>query len=164
MGIEMKIEDLSPQQLNLVTAMALEEVEWDENYQPMYAVDCFSPLASGNGVHALWSGDYEFSIWNPMDNWKDLGVLIEEFSVVLFPVFKDEYANSVVVGWDAFIPTYTGEDPYGFSCKVVDYDHTVENRDGSREKVSLERRAKTPNEAVVKVVIKLFDEVLRKTK
>lgn len=116
------MKEMTKQDLNRVSAMILSGVEWDENYQPKFAVDYFVDCESGDAVKVIWLGDYEFSLWRPTEYDRDLFTILHEGSISLV---KDEDTKL----WDVGVMRHVGYGQYEFDevkIDVLDKDLSVE--------------------------------------
>lgn len=150
------MKEMTKQDLNRVSAMILSGVEWDENYQPKFAVDCFVDCESGDAVKVLWAGDYELSLWNPAEDWRHLGEIIEEYNIIIMPISRrltdDFYSiDKSNTSWLACVPNFIWTGTYSTDAnKLVDYDFKLKGD----YYVKLEHADDNPKVAALNVLIK----------
>ena len=68
--------DMSDFEINKMVAMTIEGVDLDSNGNAKYAVDCFIKSMDMESVNVLWSGNEEYSAFNPCNNPSDMWPLI----------------------------------------------------------------------------------------
>jgi hypothetical protein len=70
--------EMSDFEINKMVAMTIEGVDFDNAGNAKYAVDCFIKSMDGESVNVLWSGNEEYSFFNPCNNPSDMWPLIVE--------------------------------------------------------------------------------------
>ena len=70
--------EMSDFEINKMVAMTIEGVDFDSNWNAKYAVDCFIKSMDMESVNVLWSGNEEYSTFNPCNNPSDMWPLIIE--------------------------------------------------------------------------------------
>ena len=70
--------EMSDFEINKMVAMTIEGVDFDSNGNAKYAVDCFIKSMDMESVNVLWSGNEEYSAFNPCNNPSDMWPLIIE--------------------------------------------------------------------------------------
>ena len=70
--------EMSDFEINKLVAMTIEGVDFDTAGNAKYAVDCFIKSLDGESVNVLWTGNKEYSSFNPCNNPADMWPLIVE--------------------------------------------------------------------------------------
>ena len=117
----MKIEDLSPQQLNKISAMLLYKVNYDQDFNPIHP--------PGNWRFVECAYDDSISIeegeWNPIEGDSDLFLLLRDGSI---SIVKDRETGL----WDIGEMDFWGYGEYQFVDSVKIW---IEDRNLSKEVV-----------------------------
>ena len=88
--------EMSDFEINKLVAMTIEGVDFDIVGNAKYAVDCFIKSIDGESVNVLWSGDREYSFFNPCNNPSDMWPLILEIGIcITVNRFGEWYASAL---------------------------------------------------------------------
>ena len=89
--------EMSNFEINKLVAMTIEGLDFDIAGNAKYAVDCFIKSLDGESVNVLWSGNNEYSLFNPCNNPADMWPLIVENNIWIQPdMVGDGYWHSHV--------------------------------------------------------------------
>ncbi|AUR84080.1 NinX [Vibrio phage 1.047.O._10N.286.55.F2] len=72
----MNYEEWTSGQIAMAVAMRIEGVDFNENAEPSFAVDCFYRGSDGRGCFVVWSGDFESEYFDPCNNPSDAWPII----------------------------------------------------------------------------------------
>ena len=94
----MNYEQWTNRQIAMAVAMTLEGVDFNENAEPLFAVDCFYGGIDDHGCMVVWTGKFDGEYFDPCNNPADAWPLIVENNINLEWFIDNEgvYASASV--------------------------------------------------------------------